>query len=141
MKSILVTGAAGFIGSHLCEHLISMGYQVIGLDNFNKFYNPRIKQENIAQLVKGKNFSLITGDIRHKKIIDSLFFRYSPSMIIHLAAMAGVRPSIKNPALYTDVNLNGTVNLLEACRKFGVNKFIFASSSSVSEKGTFLRFP
>ncbi len=129
MKS-LVTGAAGFIGSHLCERLLTEGWTVIGLDNFDDFYDPGIKQCNIIDCLKNKNFNLIEADIRDiaamDKAIDS-----DIEIIVHLAAKAGVRPSIEKPLLYADVNVNGTTVLLEAAKKHNVTKFIFGSSSSV----------
>ncbi len=139
MKKILVTGGAGFIGSHLCEYLLQKGFQVIALDNFNDFYDPTIKRANIQEikgLIRERGlpqsiFQVVEDDIRNKQGMDQLFARENPDMLIHLAAMAGVRPSIADPDLYYDVNVTGTLSLLEACRKYGVGKFIFASSSSV----------
>jgi len=127
---ILVTGAAGFIGSSLCEKLVEQ-HQVIGLDNFCDYYDVEIKERNIQKLQKSANFSLIREDIRNRKEIDDIFQNSEIDLVIHLAAMAGVRPSIADPDLYTTVNINGTVNLLDACRNSGVKNFVFASSSSV----------
>jgi UDP-glucuronate 4-epimerase len=127
---ILITGSAGFIGSHLSEALVK-DHQVIGLDNFCDFYDPKIKHKNIEKLLKNDNFQLIEADIRHQRVIEKIFNENEIDLVIHLAAMAGVRPSIENPQLYTEVNINGTVNLLEECRKHNIKKFIFASSSSV----------
>ena len=127
---ILVTGAAGFIGSHLCERLVN-DHQVVGLDNFCDFYDIKIKRKNVAKLSKNENFQLIKADIRKLDELEDIFALHDFDLVIHLAAMAGVRPSIENPVLYTEVNINGTVNLLEECRKHNVKKFIFASSSSV----------
>jgi len=127
---ILLTGAAGFIGSHLAETLIK-DHNVIGIDNFCDFYDPKIKQQNVADLLTNKNFQLIKADIRHQKVLERVFDENEIDLVIHLAAMAGVRPSIENPSLYTEVNINGTVNLLEECRKHDIKHFIFASSSSV----------
>jgi len=128
--NILVTGAAGFIGSHLCEYLVNSHY-VYGLDNFCDFYDPEIKRNNIGKLKNHKNFQLFEVDIRDKAGLNFIFSENSFDIVIHLAAMAGVRPSIENPDTYTEVNINGTVNLLEECKKNNVKKFIFASSSSV----------
>jgi len=128
--NILVTGAAGFIGSHLCERLVQT-HQVIGLDNFCDFYDPAIKRENTSQLIPQKNFQLIETDIRDENSLNELFSRNKIDLVIHLAAMAGVRPSIEDPKLYNEVNITGTVNLLEECKKHEIGKFIFASSSSV----------
>jgi len=127
---ILVTGAAGFIGSHLCDALIRE-HEVFGLDNFCDFYDPKIKWDNIKELLKKDNFRIFESDIRDVSCLDQMFSKNRFDMVIHLAAMAGVRPSIENPRLYTEVNVNGTVNLLEECRKNNIKNFIFASSSSV----------
>lgn len=129
-KKILVTGAAGFIGSHLCERLISQGYTVKGLDNFDAFYERKVKESNIKTLLKSDKFELIDGDIRNARDVQAVCTD-GIDTIVHLAAKAGVRPSIEDPCGYTDVNINGTVVMLEAARKFKINKFIFASSSSV----------
>jgi len=128
---IIVTGAAGFIGSHLCEHLLSKGYDVIGLDNFDNFYDPQIKRKNIENCVKNNKFTLFEHDIRDFDKINKIFKDKNINAVVHLAAKAGVRPSIAEPMLYSDVNIKGTMNLLESARKYGVKKFIFASSSSV----------
>ena len=138
-KSILVTGGVGFIGSHLTEALLKIGYKVVVVDNFNDFYDPEKKRGNImaikSQMAKlsipEDHIQIIEGDIRNIEQLDKLFAAYSIQLVVHLAAMAGVRPSISAPLLYNDVNINGTLNLLELCRKYGVKKFVFASSSSV----------
>ncbi len=128
---ILVTGGAGFIGSHLCESLLKAHYKVVCVDNFNTFYDPGIKGRNISSIINNKEFSLIKADIRNREQLAEAFGRYKPELVIHLAAMPGVRPSIENPFLYYDVNVTGTLTVLETMRSFGVNKMIFASSSSV----------
>jgi UDP-glucuronate 4-epimerase len=128
--SILVTGAAGFIGSHLCERLLENGRTVVGVDNFDDFYDPDIKRRNISRCLEDKNFQLIEADIRDHKAIDQAVGA-GVNVIVHLAARAGVRPSIAQPVLYADVNINGTMVLLEAAKKYEIDKFIFASSSSV----------
>jgi len=128
---VLITGAAGFIGSHLSEKLLAGGYQVVGLDNFDDFYSPRVKQENLAACRQEEGFTLVEGDIRDRACVEALLQNNSIDMIVHLAAKAGVRPSIKNPLEYQDVNINGTLVLLEAARLHGIRKFIFSSSSSV----------
>jgi len=130
-NSILVTGGAGFIGSHLVDRLLSDGHHVTVLDNFNDFYNPAIKRDNIAAHLKNDRYRLVDGDIRETAVVEACFEAGAFDEVIHLAAMAGVRPSIARPVLYQEVNLIGTMNILEACRKFGVSKLIFASSSSV----------
>jgi UDP-glucuronate 4-epimerase len=126
----LVTGAAGFIGSHLCERLLADGWSVIGMDNFDDFYDPQIKRNNLSTSVKHERFKLVEADIRDAPAVDAAL---SPDteVVIHLAARAGVRPSIEQPLVYADVNINGTMVVLEAARQHNVQKFIFASSSSV----------
>jgi UDP-glucuronate 4-epimerase len=126
----LITGAAGFIGSHLCERLLSQGWKVTGVDNFDDFYDPQIKRRNIQNYTKNDNFQLIQADIRDTAAMNSAV-RAGVDVIVHLAARAGVRPSIAQPLLYTDVNINGTTVLLETARKHKVSKFVFGSSSSV----------
>ena len=128
--NILVTGAAGFIGSHLCERLLSDGCTIVGVDNFDDFYDPQIKRRNISGCLKEKNFQLIEADIRDHAAMDRAV-NASVEVIVHLAARAGVRPSIAQPVLYADVNINGTMVLLEVAKQYGIGKFIFASSSSV----------
>ncbi len=130
-RRILVTGGAGFIGSHLCETLLEKGFEVICLDNFCDFYSPKRKWENLKSCLESPDFKLFEADIRKPQDLAQVFEYKQIDMVIHLAAMAGVRPSIQNPELYTEVNVNGTVNLLQACVKHGIKRFIFASSSSV----------
>jgi UDP-glucuronate 4-epimerase len=133
-KTILVTGGAGFIGSHLVERLIEKGYFVICLDNFNNYYNPNLKEKNISGIIENPNFKLIRGDILDVSLLDDIFSGTQhpiPSKVVHLAAMAGVRSSIANPGIYVDVDVKGTINLLEMAKKYTVEQFIFASSSSV----------
>lgn len=131
MKTVLVTGGAGFIGSNLCERLLELGYMVINLDNFNDYYNPLIKVKNIRKAVDNINYKVIDGDIQDKNLLLAIFNLYSVDIIIHLAALAGVRKSINNPFEYIDIDIKGTVNLLEFARRYNIKKFIFASSSSV----------
>ena len=128
---MLVTGGAGFIGSHLCERLVRENHRVICLDNFNPFYDPAIKRKNIGTLKITDGFSLHEGDIRDADFVEQVFNSEKPGSVIHLAAMAGVRPSIEQPLLYNDVNLTGTGVILEAARRHSVTNFIFGSSSSV----------
>ena len=127
---VLITGAAGFIGSHLCERLLADGCTVIGIDNFDDFYDPQIKRRNISGCLKNKNFQLIEADIRDSTAMDEAVGD-GAEIIVHLAARAGVRPSIAQPLLYADVNVNGTMVLLQAAAKHKVARFIFSSSSSV----------
>jgi UDP-glucuronate 4-epimerase len=133
MSTILVTGGAGFIGSHLCERLLSDGVKVICLDNFDSFYDPNIKIKNAEGMTKKFQdlFELVTGDIRNPDHLKGIFQKNRVDFVIHLAARAGVRPSIADPLLYQDVNIRGTIVLLEACKAYKIKNFIFASSSSV----------
>lgn len=126
----LITGAAGFIGSHLSERLLRDGWTVTGVDNFDAFYDPRVKRDNIAGCLANSNFRLIEADIRDAGAMARALDE-GTDVIVHLAARAGVRPSIAEPVLYMDVNLNGTVTLLEIARQRHIGRFIFASSSSV----------
>jgi UDP-glucuronate 4-epimerase len=126
----LITGAAGFIGSHLCERLLADGWTVVGADNFDDFYDPQIKRRNISDCLENENFRLIEADIRDGDAMDKIIGG-DIQIIVHLAAMAGVRPSIAQPLLYADVNINGTMVLLELAKKHGIDNFIFGSSSSV----------
>ncbi len=127
---VLVTGAAGFIGSHLSERLLADGWNVVGVDNFDDFYDPRIKRSNLSGCLKNSNFQLIEADIRDISAMDKAVGD-GIEIIVHLAARAGVRPSIAQPLLYADVNINGTMVLLEAAKKHKMDKFVFGSSSSV----------
>jgi UDP-glucuronate 4-epimerase len=126
---ILVTGGAGFIGSHLVEKLLGAGHSVAILDDFNDFYDPQIKRANIAAL--SKDVPVHHVDLRENAAVRNLFRREKFDTIAHLAARAGVRPSIQHPQLYYDTNVTGTLHLLDAARATGVERFIFASSSSV----------
>ena len=126
---VLVTGAAGFIGSHLCERLLTDNCKVAGVDNFDDFYDPQIKRRNISACLQNENFQLIEADIRDNNAMDGAV--RDVEIIVHLAAKAGVRPSIAQPLLYADVNINGTMVLLEAAKKHMIKKFIFGSSSSI----------
>jgi UDP-glucuronate 4-epimerase len=129
--NILVTGAAGFIGSHVCEHFIKSGHYVVGLDNYDNFYPKKIKQLNLAGLIHNDKFRFYEGDIRDHTALNNIFNLNKIDCVIHLAAKAGVRPSIESIKEYYDVNVNGTINLLEVMRMHAVNRMIFASSSSV----------
>ncbi len=130
-SSVLVTGAAGFIGSHVAERLLLEGREVVGFDNFCDSYDPAIKRHHAAMLAEQAGFEMIEADIRDTDAVREAFEHTRPGSVIHIAAMAGVRPSIENPRLYTEVNVNGTVNLLDAATAAGVGRFVFASSSSV----------
>lgn len=128
---ILLTGGAGFIGSTLAEKLLAEGHEIVCLDDFNSFYDPRFKRENIAPFSKNPRFTLIEGDIRDGKLLRQIFQKKPIDQVVHLAARAGVRPSLVDPLLYCDVNINGTLQILECMREFKVKKMVFASSSSV----------
>ena len=129
--NILVTGAAGFIGSNVSEHLIAQNHKVIGIDNFDDFYPRKIKNSNLEQLLSDNNFTFYESDIRDKDALNSIFSSNQIDVVIHLAAKAGVRPSIDSISEYYDVNVNGTVNLLESMKAHGVVKMLYASSSSI----------
>lgn len=154
MKNYIVTGAAGFIGSHLVENLLGLGHRIICIDNFNDYYDLDVKVSNVLDSVNLKSgfdmnlsssylkfhlqktvnndrYNLHTVDIRNKDYLDEIFSFNQIDMVINLAAMTGVRPSLEDPLLYEDVNVKGLMNLLEMCKKHGVHKFIQASSSSV----------
>jgi len=124
----LVTGGAGFVGSHLCERLLAGNHEVISLDCYDDFYDPATKRDNLAQCREHARFQEVDGDIRDGSILAAL---PDVETVVHLAARAGVRPSIQNPVLYNDVNVGGTLSLLEFARERGLRRFIFTSSSSV----------
>jgi UDP-glucuronate 4-epimerase len=128
---ILVTGAAGFIGSHLCERLRARGDEVIGFDNFDPFYPRQAKELNLAPLRAGPRFTFIEGDIRDADALDRVCAERHPEVVVHLAALAGVRPSLAEPARYADVNVIGTQRVIDAARAHGVARLVFGSSSSV----------
>ena len=130
MPTALVTGAAGFIGSHLCEALLAAGFRVRGLDSFDTFYDPQVKRRNLVKCLANDRFSLVEGDIRDIDAVEGTLGG-NVDVVVHLAARAGVRPSIEQPLLCEDVNVCGTGALLEAARRHRVGRFIFASSSSV----------
>jgi UDP-glucuronate 4-epimerase len=127
----LVTGGAGFIGSHVCERLLSEGHAVTAFDDLNNFYDPRIKEQNLREISSNRGFNFVRGDITDATAVERLFAAEKFDQIIHLAARAGVRPSLEEPALYQRVNVEGTVNLLEAARRREIRKIVIASSSSV----------
>ncbi|MGE4189732.1 MAG: NAD-dependent epimerase/dehydratase family protein [Thermoanaerobaculia bacterium] len=130
-RQILVTGGAGFIGSHVTRRLLERGDRVTCLDDFNDFYDPALKRANAAELATAGDWRLVEGDIRDAALVDGLFESSRFDAVIHLAARAGVRPSLREPILYEDVNCIGTLRLLEAARHHGPSNFVFASSSSV----------
>jgi len=128
---ILITGGAGFIGSATAKKLIDRGNEVVIIDNFNDYYDPSLKHDRIKKFLKGYKFKLYTGDIRDKKLVDKIFQKEKIDKVVHLAAMAGVRYSLENPIIYADVNILGSIDLLEASVRHKIKNFVFASSSSV----------
>ena len=131
-KTILVTGGAGFIGSHLVDRLLAEGgWRVTVVDDFNDFYSPVIKHSNIAEHVKSSDYRVVDADIRDTSTMIALFAEYKFDVIAHLAARAGVRPSLAEPKLYAETNINGTLNLLELAKEHNIKQFVFGSSSSV----------
>lgn len=135
-----MTGAAGFIGSNLVDFLLKTENQVMGIDNFDPFYDRTIKEHNLKDALKNPGFRFTEGDIRDPLFIDGCLNSFRPEIIIHLAAKAGVRPSIINPQEYFNVNVTGTLNILEAMKKNSIKKMIFASSSSVYGNNTKVPF-
>ena len=137
---ILVTGGAGFIGSTLTEALLSRGDEVIAMDNFNDYYSPARKEANVAPFLSHPRYTLYRADFRDREAVQDIFRRHHPDVVAHIGAMASVRYSVQNPQLYTEVNVLGTVNLLEEARQNGVQNFVFASTSSVYGKTDKLPF-
>jgi UDP-glucuronate 4-epimerase len=131
MAKILITGGAGFIGSNLAKKLMDRGDKVVIIDNFNDYYDPKLKHDRIKVLLKGYKPKIYKGDIRDAKLLEKIFRTEKLDKVVHLAAMAGVRYAIKFPLLYEDVNIKGTMNLLEMAVKYKIKNFVFASSSSV----------
>jgi len=139
VTTAIISGASGFIGSHLSEALLQRRTKIINIDNFNDYYDPQIKRNNVRETREFLNNNRLSedqyiveeGDIRDIDFLNRVFEQHKVDAVVHLAACAGVRPSIQDPVLYTDVNINGTVNLLEMCKKYNVKQFVFASSSSV----------
>ena len=130
--NFLVTGGAGFIGSHVCERLLLDGHAVWAFDDLNNFYDPQLKRRNLREIQSlSKPFKFVHDNLTNRAALDEIFSSVKFDQIIHLAARAGVRPSLEEPALYQRVNVEGTVNVLEAARKNQVKKIIIASSSSV----------
>ncbi len=131
MATILVTGGAGFIGSHVCARLLERGEHVVCLDDFNDYYDPAFKRANVEPFAANPRWRLVEGDIRDAGLVEDAYRRFGVSATVHLAARAGVRPSIRQPRLYQEVNGLGTLNLLEAARTTGASTFVFGSTSSV----------
>jgi len=131
MKTYLITGGAGFIGSTLAERLLKENNKVIVIDNFCDFYDPNIKENNIKKILTNENYTLYRADIRDIVEMENIFNKNKIDVVVHLAAMAGVRPSIENPILYQEVNGIGTQNILEQAKKHNIKNLVMASSSSV----------
>ncbi len=132
MKNILITGGAGFIGSHLVDNLLATGEcRITVVDDFNDFYDPAIKSENVSLHLENANYHLFRIDIRDKPALETVFASTRFDCMVHLAARAGVRPSLEQPLLYAETNIRGTMNLLELAREHGIKQFVFGSSSSV----------
>jgi UDP-glucuronate 4-epimerase len=140
MKKVLVTGAAGFIGSHVAHVLLARGDTVVGLDNVNAYYDPKLKEARLARLAPLPGFSMVRGELADRPAMDELFAKERFDAVIHLAAQAGVRYSLTNPHAYVDSNLVGFVNILEGCRHHGVKHLAYASSSSVYGANTEMPF-
>jgi UDP-glucuronate 4-epimerase len=130
-EKVIVTGAAGFIGSHVVEALLARGDVVVGIDNFDSFYDPDLKRANLAEAMLHQSFELVEGDVRDAAAMRRVIDAFHPDAIVHLAARAGVRPSIQDPALYAAVNVLGTTVLLDAARAAKISRLVLASSSSV----------
>jgi len=133
-RTTLVTGGAGFIGSNLVDRLLARGERVVVIDNFNDYYDPSRKRSNAAIHAGNSSYVLVEGDIRDRDLVLQLFEDYHPNTVAHIAAMAGVRYSVERAPLYNDVNVNGTINLMDGARLNGVENFVFASTSSVYGK-------
>ena len=139
-NSVLVTGAAGFIGFHVAQHLLSQGREVVGLDIVNDYYDPKLKEARLDILKRHSNFSFMKLDLANRAMTKSLFAEHRFPVVIHLAAQAGVRYSLENPHAYIDANIEGFINVLEGCRHNDCKHLLFASSSSVYGANTKLPF-
>ena len=133
MKTIFITGASGFIGSNLAKRILTTetDTKVVGLDNMNDYYDVRIKEARLAELQKFENYTFVKGNLADKELINSIFEKYNPDIVVNLGAQAGVRYSITNPDSYIKSNIIGFYNILEACRNYPVEHLVYASSSSV----------
>jgi UDP-glucuronate 4-epimerase len=140
MKKIMVTGAAGFIGSHLSRRLLKEGFQVVGIDNINDYYDVNLKHSRLELMKDNQNFTFEKVSLEDKMSLDKVFSTYSPEIVVNLAAQAGVRYSLENPHAYIEANVVGFTNILEGCRHYKIDQLIYASSSSVYGANTSLPF-
>ena len=131
MQTILITGGAGFIGSCVTDYLLPLGYKIIVVDNFDSYYDPKLKEQNVLPHKDNPNYVLYRANIEDLPVLKQIFSAHSVDQVVHLAARAGVRPSLENPLAYVQTNINGTMNILECMREYNVKKLVFASSSSV----------
>jgi UDP-glucuronate 4-epimerase len=138
--NVLITGGAGFIGTKIARMLIDRGDHVVLIDNFNDYYDPQVKRDRVATILLDNKHTMYEGDIRDEKLVAEIFEKEAIDKVVHLAAMAGVRNSILDPKLYADVNVMGTLNMLENAKKAGVKNFVYASSSSVYGNNTKVPF-
>lgn len=129
--NILITGGAGFIGSTLADKLLEKNNKIVVIDNFNDYYSPKLKEKNIKHNLDNKNYKLYRGDICDKNLLSKIFEENQIDVVVHIAASAGVRPSIENPLSYVKNNIEGTVNIVEVMKENGIKKIVFASSSSI----------
>ncbi|QKK02902.1 MAG: NAD-dependent epimerase [Pseudomonadota bacterium] len=139
-RPVLLTGSAGFIGSHVARRLLADGHAVVGLDNLNPYYDPRLKQDRLALFSDHPNYRHISGDLADRPLVESVFDRHRPGRVIHLAAQAGVRYAAENPHVYAHSNVTGTLHILEGCRHHPVEHLVFASTSSIYGANTAMPF-
>jgi len=139
-RPVLLTGSAGFIGSHVARRLLADGHTVVGLDNLNPYYDPRLKQDRLALFSDHPNYRHISGDLADRPLVESVFDRHRPGRVIHLAAQAGVRYAAENPHVYAHSNVTGTLHILEGCRHHPVEHLVFASTSSIYGANTAMPF-
>jgi UDP-glucuronate 4-epimerase len=140
MKKILITGSIGFIGAHLVQRCLLDGYQVIGVDNHNNYYDPLLKEARLKQFLDNNNYTHIRADIANGEEVKKIFEKFNPKIVVNLAGQAGVRYSLENPLAYIESNITGFTNILEGCRNFGVEHLVYASSSSVYGANTKMPF-